>query len=99
MSLKTVNIRALKDWLSAFLRDVQHGDIVLITDRGKVVAELRSPTVGQPTDTLSARQQTLVDLGVLRMGLPNDPSVYESRPARLADDEEIDRALAWTRGE
>jgi antitoxin (DNA-binding transcriptional repressor) of toxin-antitoxin stability system len=98
MSLKTVNIRALKDRLSAFLRDVQHGDIVLITDRGKVVAELRRPTVGQPGDPPGLREQSLVERGVLRIGLPNDPSAYvQPAAARVADDD-IDRALAWTRG-
>jgi antitoxin (DNA-binding transcriptional repressor) of toxin-antitoxin stability system len=98
VSLKTVNIRALKDRLSAFLRDVQHGDVVLITDRGKVVAELRSPTVGQQGDVTSLREQALVERGVLRIGLPNDPSAYPLPATRIAD-EEIDRALAWTRGD
>lgn len=97
MSLKTVNIRALKDRLSAYLRDVQHGDVVLITDRGKVVAELRSPTVGQHGDAVTLREQALIERGVLRVGLPNEPSIY-SQPATRVPDEEIDRALAWTRG-
>jgi antitoxin (DNA-binding transcriptional repressor) of toxin-antitoxin stability system len=99
MALKTVNIRALKDRLSAHLRDVQHGDILLITDRGKVVAELRSPTLGQPASTVSLREQTLVERGILRMGLPNDPSLYALPAERVADEDQIDRALAWTRGE
>ena len=99
MALKTVNIRALKDRLSAHLRDVQHGDILLITDRGKVVAELRSPTVSHPVSTVSLREQALVDRGILRIGPPNDPSLYALPAGRVADDDEIDRALAWTRGE
>jgi antitoxin (DNA-binding transcriptional repressor) of toxin-antitoxin stability system len=99
MSLKTVNIRALKDRLSAYLRDVQHGDIVLITDRGKVVAELRRPTGGaHPGDAVTLQEQALIDRGVLRVGLPNDASVYRLPEAKIPD-EEIDRALAWTRGE
>ncbi len=36
--IRTANIRLLKDKLSAFLRDVQRGDVVLVTDRGRVDA-------------------------------------------------------------
>lgn len=41
--MRAVGIRELKAQLSQVLRDVQRGDVVLITDRGRVVAELRSP--------------------------------------------------------
>jgi len=41
--MRTIGIRELKAKLSQVLRDVQGGDIVLVTDRGRVVAELRSP--------------------------------------------------------
>jgi antitoxin (DNA-binding transcriptional repressor) of toxin-antitoxin stability system len=99
MALKTVNIRALKNGLSAYLRDVQHGDVFLVTDRGRVVAEVRPPTLGQPAlDSTFAREQRLVERGDLRVGAPNDPSHYQSTGLRLAETE-IDAALAWTRGD
>lgn len=99
MSLKSVNIRALKDKLSSYLRDVQHGDIVLITDRGRVVAELRQPTLnGSAIDVSESREQGLIDRGVLKVGLPNDPAAYRAPIISLAD-EQIDGALRWTRGE
>ncbi|CAN5922883.1 hypothetical protein BH11GEM2_BH11GEM2_10920 [soil metagenome] len=41
--MRTIGIRELKAELSRVLRDVQRGDIVLVTDRGRVVAELRKP--------------------------------------------------------
>ncbi|MDZ4673304.1 MAG: type II toxin-antitoxin system prevent-host-death family antitoxin [Gemmatimonadota bacterium] len=41
--MRTVGIRELKAHLSAVLREVQRGDVVLVTDRGRVVAELRAP--------------------------------------------------------
>jgi len=41
--MKTIGIRELKAHLSSVLRDVARGDIYLVTDRGHVVAELRSP--------------------------------------------------------
>jgi antitoxin (DNA-binding transcriptional repressor) of toxin-antitoxin stability system len=45
-SLITANVKLLKDRLSSYLREVKAGAVVLVTDRGQVVAELRSPTVG-----------------------------------------------------
>ena len=42
--MKAVGVRELKAHLSRYLRDVAAGEVVLVTDRGTVVAELRSPT-------------------------------------------------------
>ena len=41
--MKTVGIKALKDNLSAYVRAAEAGEIVRVTDRGKVVAELVPP--------------------------------------------------------
>ena len=41
--MRTVGVRDLKAHLSRVLRDVQAGEQFLVTDRGRVVAELRSP--------------------------------------------------------
>ena len=41
--MRTIGIRELKAQLSRILRDVQAGDTILVTDRGRVVAELRRP--------------------------------------------------------
>ncbi len=40
--MKTVGIRELKNELSRYIRLVKEGETVLVTDRGTVVAELRS---------------------------------------------------------
>jgi antitoxin (DNA-binding transcriptional repressor) of toxin-antitoxin stability system len=42
--LITANVKLLKDRLSSYLREVRAGAVVLVTDRGVAVAELRSPT-------------------------------------------------------
>ena len=42
-TLKTVGIRKLKNSLSSYIREVKSGAIILITDRGDIVAELKSP--------------------------------------------------------
>jgi antitoxin (DNA-binding transcriptional repressor) of toxin-antitoxin stability system len=44
--LITANVKLLKDRLSSYLREVKAGAVVLVTDRGQAVVELRSPTVG-----------------------------------------------------
>ena len=94
--IRTTNIRALKDRLSAFLKDVQRGDVVLVTDRGRVVAEIRSPTVGLHAATIEPRARRLVEEGTLKLGLPNAPDAYR-RPGISLPDAVIDSALAWTR--
>jgi len=44
--METVGIRELKNHLSKYVRKVEAGDVVIVTDRGRIVAELRPP--GQP---------------------------------------------------
>jgi len=44
--MRTIGIRELKAHLSQTLRDVQRGEPYLVTDRGRVVAELRPPSAG-----------------------------------------------------
>jgi antitoxin (DNA-binding transcriptional repressor) of toxin-antitoxin stability system len=65
--MKTVGIRDLKAHLSTHLKEVARGDVILVTDRGRVVAELRPP--GAAERSLSPeeiRYRKLVDRGVLR---------------------------------
>ncbi len=51
---RTVGIKQLKNNLSAHLREVQAGAIVAVTDRSRVVAELRSPTLPASAEGLAA---------------------------------------------
>lgn len=46
--IKTVGIRELKNKLSAYLQEVRRGIRILITDRNRVVAELREPLSTSP---------------------------------------------------
>lgn len=97
--IKTVNVRGLKDRLSAYLRDVQRGDIVLVTDRGRVVAELRQPAAaGIEPPEVPPRLRKLVEAGVLTVGLPNFADAYPQADARLPVDV-VTRALDETRRE
>jgi len=66
--MTSVGIRDLKAHLSRYLRQVAGGEIVQVTDRGRVVAELRLPG---STTTGELRMRELVASGALRP--PVDP--------------------------
>jgi antitoxin (DNA-binding transcriptional repressor) of toxin-antitoxin stability system len=42
--MKSVGIKQLKAHLSEYVRQIKAGEVVLVTDRDEVVAELRPPT-------------------------------------------------------
>ena len=81
--MKAVGIRELKARLSRYLRDVQAGEVILVTDRGRVVAELRQPgsLAGAQSDADRALMR-LADTGGLRVGEPHDPNAYRRSPVR-----------------
>lgn len=61
---------------------MKSGEVVLVTDRGRVVAELRQPGKGT---SLSAHDQAVERLcaeGVLVAGLPQDARAYRPSPLR-----------------
>ena len=73
--MRTVGIRELKNRLSEFLRLVQQGEEVLVTDRGRVIAELRQPgrhITEEPYPLLAAAIRD----GKVRQGVPNSPDAY-----------------------
>jgi antitoxin (DNA-binding transcriptional repressor) of toxin-antitoxin stability system len=82
--VKAVAVKELKNRLSSYLREVRNGEVVLVTDRGRVVAELRQPSKGV---ALTAHDQILDRLcaeGVLVAGLPQDSRAYRPSPLRRA---------------
>lgn len=69
-----MGIRELKNNLSRYLRRVQVGERVLITDRGRLVAELRLPeSDGDIDQPHMAKYNRLVREGVIRPGSGGDP--------------------------
>jgi antitoxin (DNA-binding transcriptional repressor) of toxin-antitoxin stability system len=95
--MKAVGVRELKNRLSEYLRLVRGGEDILVTDRGEVVAELRRPGRYQEETPYPALNE-LIRKGVVRPGLPNDPSLYR-RLGRLLSHEEVMRLLDEERGE
>lgn len=80
--MKTIGIRELKTTLSRVLRDVAAGDVFLVTDRGRVVAELRQPEMsraaGSPEERALAR---LAAMGQLRVA-ERPPRPYARSPLK-----------------
>lgn len=86
--MKAVGIRELKNKLSHYVRLVEAGESVLVTDRGTVVAELRPPgTEGRPAvvDPVEAELAELARRGRAIIGAKHDPSLYGARPAALRE--------------
>jgi len=97
MALRTIGIRHLKAQLSRTLRDVQDGEVFLVTDRGRVVAELRQPSTTQAAD-LSAADQAKLRLalsGELRVA--ERPRFSYTSDATPAADGTAQAWLDWTR--
>ncbi len=83
--MKTIGVRELKAQLSRVLREVRAGEVVLVTDRGEVVAELRAPDGGtyiaSPVDRVFAR---LASTGAMRVAeRAREP--YQISPVRASD--------------
>ena len=95
--MNVVGIRELKNRLSEYIRMVRAGEDVLITDRGRVVAELRQP--GAAADVAyPALLERAAGAGV-RLGGDNRPDLYprldpcltEGEASKLLDEERGER--------
>ena len=81
--MKAVGVRQLKARLSRYLREVRQGEVILVTDRGHVVAELRAPgpsVLGE--SDLDRALRRLAERGGLWIGEPHDPLTYRASPVR-----------------
>ena len=83
--MKTIGVRELKNRLSEYLRQVRDGERVLVTDRGKVVAELRSAHEGDLEEGLDPALMQLARRGLLSLGAANRPELYPSLGRVLAE--------------
>ncbi len=84
--MKAVGIRELKARLSRYVRDVERGEVVLVTDRGRVVAELRAPgSSGSPESPLDRAFRRLSEGGGLIVGGPHDPGAYAASPVKAPE--------------
>jgi antitoxin (DNA-binding transcriptional repressor) of toxin-antitoxin stability system len=94
--MRKVGVKVLKNTLSEQLRAVAGGETVLVTDRGRVVAELGPPRTAAPI-TPDERWRALIDQGVVTPPRPTDepwpPAPVASMPLEdLLADLATDRA-------
>ena len=82
--MQAVGIRELKAKLGRYVRRARDGEIVLITDRGRVVAELRAPISVRGLPEAMLGLVALVDKGEATLGLATDASVYQPSGVDLA---------------
>jgi antitoxin (DNA-binding transcriptional repressor) of toxin-antitoxin stability system len=64
--MRAIGIRVLKNKLSEYVRMAESGETVLVTDRDRVVAELRPPEAGRSFDVADALLADAVRRGVIR---------------------------------
>jgi antitoxin (DNA-binding transcriptional repressor) of toxin-antitoxin stability system len=98
-AMRTVNIGALKNQLSAYLRYVRNGEEVLVRDRNVPIARIL-PFV--PPADLDLDEARLVAAGILK--LPQDPTpmdwdAFWALPRPKVSDEAVAEAIDWDRGE
>ena len=83
--METVGIRELKNRLSAYIRKVEAGDVVIVTDRGRVVAELVPPGWQRPVADVHPGLLELARRDGLRLPTrPHNPELYR-RPQPPVD--------------
>ena len=63
--MQTVGIKVLKNRLSEYVRVAASGQAVLVTDRGRVVAELIAPRAVGDTSSAERRLAELVAAGLI----------------------------------
>jgi antitoxin (DNA-binding transcriptional repressor) of toxin-antitoxin stability system len=81
--MKAVGVRELKARLSSYLREVRAGEVILVTDRHEVVAELRAPG-GPPAmeSGVDRGLRRLAEGGGLKVGESHDREAYATSPVR-----------------
>lgn len=79
--MRAVGIRELKSRLSHYVRLVEAGESVLVTDRGTVVAELRPPgsAPASEVDPVRASLTALARAGRASVGASHEPELYQPR--------------------
>jgi prevent-host-death family protein len=96
--MKTVNIGALKNNLSAYLKDVRNGEEVIVQDRNKPIARILPIRASDFTN----EELYLESIGVMK--LPENPrgtdwKAFWDLPRPKVSDEAVKEAMDWVKGE
>jgi antitoxin (DNA-binding transcriptional repressor) of toxin-antitoxin stability system len=95
--MRAVGVKKLKDRLSSYVRLAASGEVVLITDRDKVVAELGPPAATRAPELPDAMLAAMVREGSLSPATGAPLSLPEAPPVASLD--EILAELDEDRGE
>ena len=95
--MRAVGLKILKNKLSEYVRLAASGETVLVTDRDRVVAELRPPEEGRSLRLSDALLADLVRKGLVRPALYPPGTVPPRAP--LMPTEELLRGLAEDRAD
>ncbi len=85
--MRTVGLKVLKNKLSEYIRIAAGGETVLVTDRDRVVAELRPPQTSGPNTS----EALLAEL--VRRGLLSAPMVAREGPPPRGPAATLDQLL------
>lgn len=85
--MRAVGIRELKNKLSEYVRLVEAGESVLVTDRGMVVAELRAAgsTTVSTHHPVADPMSEMCRAGLAIPGAVHDPDLYQVQSRVLAE--------------
>jgi antitoxin (DNA-binding transcriptional repressor) of toxin-antitoxin stability system len=92
--MRAVGIKVLKNKLSEYVRLAASGEVILVTDRDQVVAELRAPTAGRAETLADAQLADGVRNGWIR-GARSPRDVAGPPPPRGAPVATLEQILAW----
>jgi prevent-host-death family protein len=81
--MRTAGVRELKSHLSEYLRKVKHGETVLVTEHGEVVARLSPPDFERAHTENEERRRlgNLIALGKIRPPSAKPSARFPARPA------------------
>lgn len=96
--MQSVGIKALKNRLSEYIRAAAAGETVLVTDRGRVVAEVVPPRVHEDASPAERQMGELIRQGLV---VPASVASTARLPRRkpIADLEQVLRELDESRAE
>jgi len=79
--MRDVGIRELKAQLSRVVREVEEGETVIVTDRGRPIAEIRPVTVAPPAEEHPGLLKMAREGRLVLPQVRNHPGLY-ARPRR-----------------